>query len=520
MRQPTQSIQPGVATRRALIVGVVALSATLVVSQAVRRREQSPVSAFTGTFGEVASTVEQPPESRSPLALAVLVMGSALAILLAVSVQAGETAKWRAKRLEAALTALAVAELERRRAEAALAQSQSRLHESRKMAAIARLAGGMAHEFNNMLSVIRGYTQLLAGSSVEAERRSFAAEIDRASKRGAELTRRLLTVSARHVFHPQVFDLGAKVRALTPRIAGALNENIQLRIETEGIGDARVNVDPGLLEEVLVTLATSERDAMRGGGAFEIFVKRRTFEAGVADAHGVEAGPFVELQVSDQRVMAPDELGRIFEPFGALGAGEADDGLALAMLYGFVRQCGGAVYVTSSPEQGTSFRMLFPGVQEWPRPARAEMPTHATTRPGTILVVEDEDALRRLVVRLLERAGYQVVAARNGVDALRHAALTTDRIELVLTDVVMREMGGAELAAAIREARPDLPILFMSGYTNAEVAVGPGALPADAVFIQKPFSTSELLERVASLIPRESGEWPDTVMRVLRSAAQ
>ncbi|MGH7551767.1 MAG: response regulator [Longimicrobiales bacterium] len=588
LRLEAQRIVPsevGVPTRRALLVGTIALGAALVAGHLVRSHQRATVRTTTRTVGELLAreleaaaangdvsiadlTVAAPgylfeidadgeqlragesgdetaafgaripiraggaratlhirpspallEQSRRPLALAVLVMGSALALLLAVSVQAGETAKWRAKRLEAALTSLTAAELERRRAERALAQSQSRLHESRKMAAIARLAGGMAHEFNNMLSVIRGYTQLLAASSVEAERRSFAAEIDRASQRGAELTRRLLTVSARHVFHPQVFDLGAKVRALTPRIAGALNENIQLRIETEGIGDARVNVDPDLLEEVLVTLATSERDAMHGGGAFEIFVKRRTFEAGVAEAQGVQAGPFVELQVSDQRVMAPDELGRIFEPFGALPAGD-DDGLALAMLYGFVRQCGGAVYVTSSAEQGTSFRMLFPGVQEWPKPVRAEMPTHATARPGTILVVEDEDALRRLVVRLLERSGYQVVAARNGVDALRHAALAPDPIELVLTDVVMREMGGAELAAALRDARPNLPVLFMSGYTNAEVAAGPVALPADAAFIQKPFSTTELLERVASLIAPESGDRPGSIMRVLRSATQ
>jgi signal transduction histidine kinase/ActR/RegA family two-component response regulator len=437
---------------------------------------------------------------RRPLALAIMLLGSALAVLLAVSMQAWETAQTRARRLETALATIAGEVRERRRAEAALADSEQRLQQSRKMEAVGRLAGGVAHEFNNLLSVIAGYGQLVAVADEEQERRAYASEIDHAAQRGVALTQRLLTMSARHVHHPEVLDLGTRVDGMRTTLAAVLDAGIELRIDIEEAGDLRVSVDPERLEHAILTLATNANAAMGGSGRLRVSVRRRTLEARFADALGVRDGPYVELAVADDgKGMGPEELRAIFEPFGGQQLGHAGGGLGLAMLYGFIRQSGGAVDVTSTPGNGARFRLLFPAAPQPAPAAPAAVPPVPERRDGTVLLAEDEDALRRLVERVLERAGYSVLAARNGAEALARARQHDGAIDLLVTDVVMPGLGGAELAEMLRARQPGLPVLFMSGYTDAEIAAGVGRVPGSR-FIQKPFTMGDLLARAAELL--------------------
>jgi CheY-like chemotaxis protein len=289
-------------------------------------------------------------------------------------------------------------------------------------------------------------------------------------------------------------------------INAVLDAATELRIDIEEAGDLRISVDPEQLEHAILTLATNANAAMGGRGRLLVAVRRRTVEAAFADALGVRDGPYVELAVADDgRGMEQEELRGVFEPFGGQQLGKAGGGLGLASLYGFVRQSGGAVDVASTPGAGTKFRLLFPGANETPAAAHAAAAPPRERRDGMVLLAEDEDALRRLVARVLERAGYSVIAARNGTEALACARQLTGAIDLLVTDVVMPGLGGAELAEALRARQPGLPVLLMSGYTDAEIAAGIGRVPGSR-FIQKPFTMGDLLARAAELLAGADGD--------------
>jgi signal transduction histidine kinase/ActR/RegA family two-component response regulator len=436
--------------------------------------------------------------ARRPVGLVVLVLGSTLAVLLTVALQAGATARARATRLEDAL--------------ASLAASEARLHESRKMEAVARLAGGMAHEFNNMLSVVRGYTQLLGSEPDAALRESYVGEIDMAATRGAELTRRLLTVSARHVLHAEPVTVGSFLESRAPMLRRVLGADRRLEIDCSGVAEElTASTDPAHLEQSLVTLAANAREAMSPGGLLTVRARARSLDADTADAIRVRAGWYVDLEVADNGCgMTPDQLRSIFEPFGASSKRGPGAGLGLAVLYGFVRHSGGAVEVVSRVGRGTTFRMLLPRAAD-PAPCappRADSPRSSDTR--LVLVAEDEDAVRGLMVRVLARAGYDVVAAVNGIDALARIAGREDEIDVLLTDMIMPELGGLELAEAIRARRPGLPVLYVSGYADTDIDAGHGAALRDtgAAFLQKPFSPTRLVESIRGLLEGESRHAP------------
>ncbi len=436
---------------------------------------------------------------RRPLPLSTLLLGTLLAGVLAVAVQAATIARSRAAGLADALESLAAETAVRRRAEAALEQSELRLRESQKMEAVARLAGGVAHHFNNLLSVVRGYADLLGDATASADQAGeYAAEIRRAADRGAELTRSLLTMSGSHVLHPRTIDMRHIIADNTRTLGKVLGDGIELRIRMED-ADARVLMDPGPFVHALTTLATNARDAMPSGGRFTLTLRSRGVPAAEAAVFGIRPGSYVELEVADTGIgMNADTRARLFEPFGQAAVNGPDEGLGLAMLYGFVRQSGGAVEVETGPDFGSVFRLLLPKadghVASEPAPARVHLP-HDAKR---VLLVEDEDAVRRLTARILERDGFEVIAARDGNDAI---ALVGDRlaeIDLVLTDVAMPGMDGHELVRRLRAQRDDLPVLFMSGYTgDAIVSATPDAA---SIFVQKPFEARALVQRIRGLL--------------------
>jgi len=425
---------------------------------------------------------------RRPLGLAVLVFGSTLAVLLTVALQSAATAKARAARLEEAMRSLA--------------RSEARLHESRKMEAVARLAGGIAHEFNNLLSVIRGYSQLLEGEDDDASRRSYVGEIELASSRGSDLTRRLLTVSARHVLNPEHISIRTFLNTRADTLRRMLGEHVALRLSALGEDDQlAATVDPEQLEQSLFTLAANARDAMPDGGTFMVRATPRTLDPDTADAIGVRAGRYTEIELADDGVgIDSDRIRSIFEPFRASSKRGPGAGLGLAMLYGFVRQSGGAVEVRSKVGRGTVFRLLLPHGGD--TRAKTKLAESAVRRDGAnlVLIAEDEDAVRTLVHRILARAGYEVISAVNGREALARAAGREDEVDLLLTDVVMPEMDGSELACTLRERQPLLPILYMSGYADTEIPTGPEPSDGPTSFLQKPFGPALLLARVESLL--------------------
>jgi two-component system cell cycle sensor histidine kinase/response regulator CckA len=391
---------------------------------------------------------------------------------------------------------------ERRRAEAERAKLEAQFRQAQKMEAIGRLAGGVAHDFNNLLSVILGYADLAAARAAGDERlRGELAEIRRAGESAAALTRQLLAFSRQQVLRPVVLDVNEVVRGLEPMLARLLGEDVdlQLRLAPE-LG--RVEADPHQIEQVVMNLAVNARDAMPGGGQLTIETADVELDEAYAASHvGVATGPHVVLAVRDDGVgMDAETRERLFEPFFTTKEAGKGTGLGLATVYGIVRQSGGNVWVYSEPGMGTIFRVYLPRAAEGAAPAAASSGA-APPRGGdeTVLLVEDREPLRQLLARTLAGAGYTVLAATNGNDALRVCDEHAGAVHLVLTDVVMPEMGGLELVARLRDRHPGLRVLFMSGYSEEAVARHEGIDPARN-FLGKPFSVAELQRRVRDLL--------------------
>ena len=381
---------------------------------------------------------------------------------------------------------------ERRRLEEQLRQAQ-------KLESIGRLAGGVAHDFNNLLTVINGYAQLLlrdlkAGDPL----RDSLEEIHSAGERAAGLTRQLLAFSRRQVLSPRVLDLNRVVSEMQPMLARLLGEDVELRVELHA-GAATICADPHQLEQVVMNLTVNARDSMPDGGKLRIETAVVEWGEGQARSHpDARVGRYVVLAVSDTGVGMDEETrNRIFEPFFTTKGIGKGTGLGLSMVQGIVAQSGGYIDVYSEEGQGTTFKIYLPALAE--AAADAENSEVAPTVGGkeTVLVVEDQAEVRKYAVAVLKEYGYRVIPVEGAGEAL--LLCERERIDLVLTDVVMPHISGQELAERLKTLQPGIKVLFMSGYTD-NIIEHHGVLEEGAEFIEKPFSPGELARKVRTAL--------------------
>jgi PAS domain S-box-containing protein len=380
---------------------------------------------------------------------------------------------------------------------------EEELRQSQKMEAVGRLAGGIAHDFNNLLAVMLGYTTLTqsrAGDAAVVTRNLD--HIRTAAERAASLTRQLLTFSRKQVLMPRVLELDAVVRELGTMLERLIGEDVQL---VTGIAGARgrIRADRGQMEQVIVNLAVNARDAMPHGGRLDITLRDVTVEA-AGEAGALRPGRYARLEVRDNGVgMGAETLERVFEPFFSTKEKGKGTGLGLATVYGIVKQSGGHISVKSAPGQGTTFRIWLPEVEADHTEAAPAAPsgTDAPRGSETILLVEDEEALRSLLSEVLTGSGYRVLLAASGAEALKISRAHGGALHLLLTDVVMPGMGGREVATILGAERPGLPVLFASGYT-AEAIARQGVLEEGMDLIHKPFTPDALLQRVRERLDR------------------
>jgi signal transduction histidine kinase/ActR/RegA family two-component response regulator len=388
--------------------------------------------------------------------------------------------------------------LESRRAYDELAETQGQLEQAQKMDAIGRLAGGVAHDFNNLLTVILGRTDLLLGPlAPEHPMRRGIELIQRTAGRAAELTRQLLAFSRKQVLEPVVLDLNAVTADMKDMLGRLIGEDIALlTTPTPGLG--RVTADRGQIEQVIMNLAVNARDAMPQGGRLILETANVDLDDDYLRRHvGARPGPHVMLAVSDTGTGIPREIqSQIFEPFFTTKEPGKGTGLGLATVYGIVKQSGGYIEVDSEPGRGTTFRIYLPRCDAEPVAAeRGSRPEVGAGGTETILLVEDEEGVRELARDILRASGYTVLEARNGAEALLLCERHQGPLDLLLTDVVMPRMSGRELAERLTPLRPDLSVLYMSGYTD-DAVIRHGVLGAGTAFLQKPFTPVTLVQRV------------------------
>jgi two-component system cell cycle sensor histidine kinase/response regulator CckA len=387
---------------------------------------------------------------------------------------------------------------EHKRAEAERARLEEQLQQAQKMESVGRLAGGVAHDFNNMLGVILGHAELALDQVKPSDPLHVdLSEIHKAAARSADLTRQLLAFARRQTVAPVMLDLNETVAGMLTMLRRLIGEDIDLRFHPEP-GLWNVRVDPSQIDQILANLCVNSRDAISGIGTMTIRLANRTLDQSYCAAHpGAAAGEFVLLSLSDDGCgMAQDVLSHLFEPFFTTKAMGRGTGLGLATVYGIVKQNRGCIDVRSEPTHGTTFSIYLPRFE--PRAGLAGKPGSAALAPGgheTILLVEDEPAILTLTRRVLERCGYTVLAAAGPAEALRLAMAHPGEIHLLVTDVIMPEMNGRALARNLLSLYPRLARLFMSGYT-ADVIAQDGAPEEGMHFIQKPFSTDALAAAV------------------------
>jgi two-component system, cell cycle sensor histidine kinase and response regulator CckA len=378
---------------------------------------------------------------------------------------------------------------------------EDQLRQSQKMEAIGRLAGGIAHDFNNLLLVIRGCSDRMvkAIETGEPTRTQLQAArlIQAAGERATSLTRQLLAFSRKQVIKPATLDLGAIVRELDPMLRRLLGDDVELMVESAQTLDA-IHADPTQLEQVIMNLAVNARDAMPDGGTLCLSTANVSLDAATAARHGPDArpGPHVRLTVTDTGCgMDAATLGRIFEPFFTTKEVGKGTGLGLSTVYGIVRQSNGHIVVQSEPNRGTRFEIYFPRSDE---PISRSTTTAASSPapPGseTVLLAEDDDLVRAFTRTALEEAGYRVLAAHDGDEALR-LATNHDPIHLLVTDVVMPRMSGKQLAERMTAARPSLRVLYMSAYPDVS-----GLDVHENGFLQKPFTADALARKVREVL--------------------
>ena len=395
---------------------------------------------------------------------------------------------------------------ERQRTEAALHDAELRLQQSQKLEAIGRLAGGIAHDFNNLLTVITVYTQMVLEGMPPADPRvADLYEVQGAARRAADLTRQLLAFSRKQVMQPQVLDLNAVVQDVEKMLRRVIGEDVRL-VTSPAKGEATIRADRNQLEQVLMNLAVNARDAMPHGGRLHISTEQldvsRTPAAADADAAPGPAS-WVRLEVRDTGVGMEEAVrARVFEPFFTTKAMGRGTGLGLATVYGIVKQSGGYITVDSVPGLGTAFSLYFPvaGAPLERQRAQTDLPLPRGTE--TILLVEDEHAVREVAQRILVECGYLVLVASHALEALSLAREHHGRIDLLLTDLVMPDLGGRELASRITGADPRISVMYMSGYTDQQILGSHADAEQDADLILKPFAIEAFAGRVRAALDR------------------
>ena len=373
------------------------------------------------------------------------------------------------------------------------------------MEAVGRLAGGVAHDFNNLLTVISGYTELLLRKiGKESPMYGDLDEIKRAGERAALLTRQLLAFSRKQIIEPKVIHLDHLVAEMHKMLTRLIGEDISIQVTTgKSLGSVKVN--PGQFQQILMNLAVNARDAMPGGGKIVIETANVDLDAGYCASHPyVTPGRYVMLSVSDTgKGMSEEVKAHIFEPFFTTKAKGSGTGLGLATTYGAVKQAGGSIEVYSEVGIGTTIKIYLPRVEEQAvKPVIDDRPTDLPGGTETVLLVEDEDIVRNLCVQILERLGYRVLQARNGTEAIAEVRGYGDRIDLLLTDVVMPGMNGNELATQLVRHHPEMKVLFTSGYTD-DAIVHHGVLDEGVMFIGKPYTPLALAGKVREVLDGE-----------------
>jgi len=378
---------------------------------------------------------------------------------------------------------------------------EEQLRQSQKMEAVGRLAGGIAHDFNNLLTVIKGYSELMLEELDGPDPlHNELDEIRKAADRAASLTRQLLAFSRQQVLAPKVLDLNIIVNNMDKLLHRLLGEDIDLFTVLEpGLG--RVKADPGQLEQVIMNLAVNARDAMPRGGKLTIETTNVDLDDAYARDHvSVTPGRYVMIAVSDTGLGMTEKVkSRIFEPFFTTKEVGKGTGLGLSTVYGIIKQSGGYVWVYSEVGIGSTFKVYLPRVD-----APADFtPSHSLqpARRGTetVLLVEDEDGVRALVRQVLHKHGYNVLEARNGGEALLMCERHQGKIDLLLTDVVLEQMSGRELAERLLKVRSEMKVLYVSGYAD-DAIVHHGVLTAGMAFLQKPFTTEALARKVRNVL--------------------
>ena len=380
---------------------------------------------------------------------------------------------------------------------------QQQLDRARRLESVGQLAGGIAHDFNNILGVIMNYAEFVADElDDDSQAHQDVEEIRRAAERAAALTRQLLIFSRREVVRPEVLDLNELIAELERLLRRALGERVELGVNFSDELWA-VEADPGQIEQVLVNLAVNARDAMPDGGRLIIEAENAELDAEYAYMHpDTEPGHYVRLKVSDTGIgMDRETIERVFEPF--FTTKREGTGLGLATVYGIVTGAGGRIDVYSEPGIGTTVKIHLPATLE----EAATRPPEPKARPArggeVVLVVEDEPDVRRMAERILTKGGYSVVGMTNGPDAIAFLEREDQPIDLVLTDVIMPEMLGTELVEKVRELRPEMRVVYMSGYSHEVLAPKALRKNGSSAFIEKPFNARDLLRAVRELLDAE-----------------
>jgi two-component system, cell cycle sensor histidine kinase and response regulator CckA len=372
---------------------------------------------------------------------------------------------------------------------------QAQMLQAQKMEAVGRLAGGVAHDFNNLLTVMNNYASMAISDLGPASCvQGYLKEILAAGERAAGLTRQLLAFSRRQIMEPEILDLGSVVSDMKKMLARLIGEDIRLEtIQAEGLWPVRA--DPAQVQQVIMNLAVNARDAMPQGGALTIETANAVAVSTPGEPADVDPGDYVVLRVTDTGCgMETETLLRMFEPFFTTKEEGRGTGLGLSTVYGIVKQSGGYIFAESRPGE-TVFTVYFPRAEgKAGGPGEAEE-AGAQSGTETVLLVEDDQAVRELTERMLASAGYRIIAAGSGEEALALSEVTQERIDLVVSDVVMPIMSGRELADRLKKTRPELRVLFMSGYTD-ETVTEQGVLARDDDFISKPFGREQLLRAV------------------------
>lgn len=405
----------------------------------------------------------------------------------------------------AAANAALEAEMARRQA------AEAQLVAAQKMEAVSRLSGGVAHDFNNLLTVILGCAQLTKELLPRGHDAHESLDgIREAADRAADLTRQLLAFARRQLVEPKVLRLDERVRSTQKMLARLLRENIQVQTELASM-EWRVLIDPGQLDQIIVNFAVNARDAMPHGGVLTLRTREVTLDAGKSSAlFSIPAGQYVVLEVADQGTgMDLETRRRVFEPFFTTKGDTKGTGLGLATCYGIVLEANGAIFFDTEVGQGTTFQVYLPR-SDRAADVAAPLADDSAERAGkgeTVLVVEDDASVRQVTVRILVQAGFQVLQASSLVQAVKLTLATTETIDLLLTDLVLPDGSGGDVAERIAELRPDIRVLFVSGYTD-DPGLRRGISENELEFLSKPFAPGRLISRVREVLEKPPNRGP------------